>query len=108
MDNIIVTGGAGFIGSNFIKKHIGRYNIINLDCLTYASNIEYLKDISKLKNYKFFKLNILDTKKVLKIIEKFIDQLKLKIYLLTVLINILTSKLKILNILRINHCLILK
>ena len=71
MNNIIVTGGAGFIGSNFIKKNIGRYNIINIDCLTYASNIEYLKDISNLKNYKFFKLNILDIKKVSKIIEKF-------------------------------------
>ena len=69
MNNIIVTGGAGFIGSNFIKKNIGRYNIINIDCLTYASNIEYLKDISNLKNYKFFKLNILDIKKVSKIIE---------------------------------------
>lgn len=71
MDNIIVTGGAGFIGSNFILKNIHKFNIINIDCLTYASNIEYLKDISKFKNYKFFKLDILETKKIVKIIEKF-------------------------------------
>ena len=40
MKNLIVTGGAGFIGSNFIKKIINKkYNIINIDNLTYASNI---------------------------------------------------------------------
>ena len=71
MKNIIVTGGAGFIGANFIKKHIKKYNIINIDCLTYASNIDYLSDISKSKNYKFYKINILNTKKISTIIKKF-------------------------------------
>ena len=70
MKNIIVTGGAGFIGANFIKKHINKYNIINIDCLTYASNIDYLSEISKSNNYKFYKINILNTKKISTIIKK--------------------------------------
>lgn len=55
MKNIIVTGGCGFIGSNFIKKIINKnYNIINIDKLTYASNISYLDDIKKKKKLFFF------------------------------------------------------
>jgi dTDP-glucose 4,6-dehydratase len=68
MKNIIVTGGAGFIGSNFIKKNIKKYKIINIDNLTYASNIKFLKIISKSKNYKFYKIDIRDTKKIIRII----------------------------------------
>jgi dTDP-glucose 4,6-dehydratase len=72
MKNIIVTGGCGFIGSNFIKKIINKnYNIINIDKLTYASNISYLDDIKKKKNYFFFKLDILKTSKITKILTKF-------------------------------------
>ena len=72
MNSIIVTGGAGFIGSNFIKKIIsGNYNIINIDNLTYASNINYLKDINELKNYFFYKTDIVNKKKISKIINKF-------------------------------------
>lgn len=72
MDSIIVTGGAGFIGSNFIKKIIsGNYNIINIDNLTYASNINYLEDINDFKNYFFYKTDIANTKKISKIINKF-------------------------------------
>jgi dTDP-glucose 4,6-dehydratase len=59
MKTIIVTGGAGFIGSNFIKKNIGRYRIINIDKLTYASNIKFLNSIPKSKNYLFFKTDII-------------------------------------------------
>ena len=47
MKTIIVTGGAGFIGSNFIIKNIGIYKIINIDTLTYASNKNYLKNVFK-------------------------------------------------------------
>lgn len=60
---ILVTGGAGFIGSNFIrymlKKHPD-YGIVNLDLLTYAGNLENLKDIEENANYKFVKGDIAD------------------------------------------------
>jgi len=72
MKNIIITGGAGFIGSNFIKKIINsKYNLINIDCLTYASNLSYLKDIKNSKNYFFYKASILDEEKIIYILKKF-------------------------------------
>ena len=52
-ETILVTGGAGFIGSNFIPHFIethANYNVINLDLLTYAGNLENLKDIESAKN----------------------------------------------------------
>jgi dTDP-glucose 4,6-dehydratase len=71
MENIIVTGGAGFIGSNFIKKAINlKYNIINIDNLTYASNLDYL-NVEKKKNYFFYKINISNEKKIIYILKKF-------------------------------------
>ncbi|MDD4271982.1 MAG: dTDP-glucose 4,6-dehydratase [Patescibacteria group bacterium] len=60
---ILVTGGAGFIGSNFIRYWLNKYpndNIINLDALTYAGNLENLRDLENNKNYKFVKGNICD------------------------------------------------
>lgn len=69
---ILVTGGAGFIGSNFVRLLLGRdesYNIINLDKLTYAGNIENIKDLSS-KNHTFVKGDICDTALVNKIISK--------------------------------------
>jgi dTDP-glucose 4,6-dehydratase len=60
---ILVTGGAGFIGSNFIRyliKKYPEYKIINLDLLTYAGNLENLKGIEKSPNYKFVKGDIAD------------------------------------------------
>jgi dTDP-glucose 4,6-dehydratase len=72
MQNIIVTGGAGFIGSNFIKKVINlKYNVINIDNLTYASNLNYLNNEKKKKNYFFYKINILNEKKLFYILKKF-------------------------------------
>ena len=71
MNTIIVTGGAGFIGSNFIRKNISRYKIINIDKLTYASNIEFLSNISKFRNYKFYKVDITNKKKINKIIKDY-------------------------------------
>jgi len=64
---ILVTGGAGFIGSNFIIYWLKKYPkdiVINLDKLTYAGNLENLKEIDNLPNYKFIKGDIIDRKLV--------------------------------------------
>lgn len=62
---ILVTGGCGFIGSNFIRYMLAnhpRYNIVNLDSLTYAGNPENLKDVENSSNYNFIKGDICDRK----------------------------------------------
>jgi dTDP-glucose 4,6-dehydratase len=67
MKTILVTGGAGFIGSNFVKlmlKKHSDYKIINIDALTYAGNLENLKDIVNNKNYTFIKSDIRDRGKI--------------------------------------------
>jgi len=67
MKNILVTGGAGFIGSNFIKFMLDRhpdYKIINVDALTYAGNLENLKDIADNPNYTFVRADIRDRAKI--------------------------------------------
>ena len=63
MRNILVTGGAGFIGSNFIHYMLGKYNdikIVNLDALTYSGNLENLKSIENDPRYTFVKGDICD------------------------------------------------
>lgn len=69
---ILVTGGCGFIGSNFIRywlKNHSKDEIVNLDKLTYAGNLTSTKDFKDNKNYKFIKGDIVDTKSVAKAIK---------------------------------------
>ncbi len=73
---ILVTGGAGFIGSNFILymlDHHQDYDIINLDKLTYAGNLENLKDVTANPHYKFVRGDIADTELVGGIMDKGVD-----------------------------------
>ena len=71
--NIIVTGGAGFIGGNFMHYMVNKYpndNIICIDVLTYAGNMETLVPIKDKSNYKFYKVDITDRKSIFEIFEK--------------------------------------
>jgi dTDP-glucose 4,6-dehydratase len=61
--SVLITGGAGFIGSHLIRRLVNRYpnsDFVNLDALTYAGDLKKLEDVSGLKNYHFVKGNILD------------------------------------------------
>lgn len=67
MRTIIITGGAGFIGSHVVRRFINRYpetRIVNLDALTYAGNLENLKDVENAPNYVFEKTDITDAQSV--------------------------------------------
>ena len=66
---ILITGGAGFIGSHVVRLFVSKYpdyQILNLDALTYAGNLENLRDIENAPNYRFIKGDISD--------QSFIDQ----------------------------------
>ena len=73
MKKIIVTGGAGFIGSNLIKYFVKdlKENVLNLDKITYAGNINTLKEISKYKNYSFKKIDICNRSAIGSLIENY-------------------------------------
>jgi len=72
MKKFIVTGGSGFIGSNLVKFLLNKnYFVINIDKLSYSANPYNLKEISKSKNYKFFKQDINNKYQILKILNQF-------------------------------------
>jgi dTDP-glucose 4,6-dehydratase len=74
MKNILITGGAGFIGSHLVRLLVNKYpeyHIINMDVLTYAGNLENLKDIEDKENYTFVKCDICDLKKVTEVFRKY-------------------------------------
>lgn len=73
MRRILVTGGAGFIGSNFIRYWLGRHPedwLVNLDALTYAGRLENLSDLAHLSNYRFIQGDICDAQRVGKLFEE--------------------------------------
>ncbi len=71
---VLITGGCGFIGSNFIKyfnKRYPHYRILNVDKLTYAGNLENLKGLERKKNYKFVRADISNASMMRKVFDKF-------------------------------------
>ncbi len=72
--SIMITGGAGFIGSHVVRLFVNQYpqyQVINLDALTYAGNLENLKDIENKPNYRFVKANILDSEALEKVFDEY-------------------------------------
>jgi dTDP-glucose 4,6-dehydratase len=74
MKTILITGGAGFIGSHVVRLFVNKYpdyRVINLDNLTYAGNLENLRDIENMPNYTFEKADIVDASNMFRIFEKY-------------------------------------
>ncbi|AND64620.1 dTDP-glucose 4,6-dehydratase [Flavobacterium covae] len=74
MKNILITGGAGFIGSHVVRQFTNKYpnyHIYNLDALTYAGNLENIKDIEDKENYTFLKGDIVDADFINEIFKKY-------------------------------------
>lgn len=74
MKSILITGGAGFIGSHVVRLFVNKYpdyKIVNLDALTYAGNLENLRDIENKPNYTFVKADITDVSAIKEVFSKF-------------------------------------
>lgn len=70
---VLITGGAGFIGSHVVRRFVntGAYHVVNLDNLTYAGNLENLRDVESKSNYEFIKGDICDFDKMKSLFETF-------------------------------------
>jgi dTDP-glucose 4,6-dehydratase len=74
MKNILITGGAGFIGTHLVRLLVNtypKYHIVNMDVLTYAGNLSNLKDIENKENYTFVKCDICDVEKVKQVFQDY-------------------------------------
>ena len=74
MKTIIITGGAGFIGSHVVRLFVQKYpdyHIVNLDALTYAGNLENLIDVADKPNYTFVKADITDFAKITEVFDTY-------------------------------------
>ena len=74
MKKILITGGAGFIGSHLVRLFVNKYpdyQIVNLDKLTYAGNLNNLRDVENADNYEFVKGDIVDAKFIYELFEKY-------------------------------------
>ena len=74
MKNILITGGAGFIGSHVVRRFVEKYpdyHIINLDKLTYAGNLANLKDVENAANYTFVKGDICDFEMICELFDRY-------------------------------------
>ena len=70
---IFITGGAGFIGSHVVRLFVNKYpeyQIVNVDKLTYAGNLENLKDVENASNYKFEKVDFVDYEAIKSLVAK--------------------------------------
>ena len=74
MKSVLITGGAGFIGSNYIKYVLEKYEnyrFVNVDALTYAGNLENLKEIQDDERYTFMNINICDREALFDLFSKY-------------------------------------